>query len=232
VSNLSDQVNFLPYQQVRLVRLSERQTDASQTPATAFQPAFQQLPDTPVTPLPTTSSLAPMDCLARDASRRPIREPAPSNRQIWTLDDASLGYQPVYWPNIKPGYGPAGQPNKNLVPFDPTQGYWSRLDTFYIVFDRFGGLRRFPDTPILAGVYTTHYWCRDMNQPYPQSDTTQPPIFPLVDHPDRSARGVLVYDRNQFQELPNADPDRRAFLEKARPIYVTRSLGELAEGRQ
>jgi hypothetical protein len=163
---------------------------------------------------------------------QPVRDAA--DNPIWRLDDASLVYEPVYWTNITSAYGTEGQRNPYVVPLDPTQGYWSRLDTFYIVFDRFGGVRQFPDRGIIRNDPKTHYWYRDVNQPYPDPNggPKAAPIFPLVNHPDSSARGVLIYNRAQFQELPNTDADRRAFLAKAKPVYVSRSLGELVEGRQ
>ena len=66
----------------------------------------------------------------------------------------------------------------------------------------------------------------------PGSPPNPPAVFPLVDQPDSSTRGLLVYNRAQFLELDNTDAARRPFLEKAKPIYVSRSLGELVEGRQ
>ena len=103
---------------------------------------------------------------------------------------------------------------------------FNRMDNFYLVFDQRGALEQFRTDPTDV---QTHYWYRDENQPY--GPTTQAPQFPFVNHPDDSPRGVLVYERERFTTLNNTDADRRAFLERSRPVFISRFLGSTVEGQ-
>jgi len=226
----ADVVSFLPHQQARLVRFSSQPPQNNTGIATTdekYQPAFEDIPEARVTQLPKSAWVAPIECIDRDPNN--LANP------WWKLDINSLKYAPKKIEDVQAKVPTPGD-NPNTLPIN-------RMDCFYIAFDRQGSLHQFTTSPT---AWQTHYWFRDRSQPIEDvnaaSGITNPPaVFPLVDHPDSSTRGLLVYNRSQFLELPNTDngvadetnpATRRGLLMKAKPLYVNRSLGELVEGRQ
>ncbi len=230
-----DEPEYLAYQQARLVQFTSQPAPSGLKAVNeVYQPAFEQIRDTKVTPLPKSAWLAPMECIELDSSGQPVVDPFTPSRQLWTLDDTSLTYQPRQVDDVLNGNASPGT-NDRAAKFN-------RMDTFYILFDRFGSSHELRTSPT---DYRTHYWFRDLTQPYADPNaanaSVDPPVYPLVDHPDSSVRGVLVYDRERFLDLPNTDggaadvrdvQTRRGLLMKARPLYVSRSLGAIVEGRQ
>jgi len=98
---------------------------------------------------------------------------------------------------------------------------FNRLETFYIVFDSEGELTRFDRS-------NNHY--ADLTQQYLESDVW---IAPYVEHPDESARSLLIYDRQQWLNQPNTHAARLAFMQsQARPVYISRATGAILGGRK
>ena len=99
------------------------------------------------------------------------------------------------------------------------------FETFYIVFDQTGAITQFPASQLI-------YY--DQTQPDSSNEYPYPgyPDAYLLNNPPRypSARGLLVYDRNEFNGL-TSDTARFSYLQtNARPVYINRSLGSLVEG--
>ncbi len=236
LNNASDKPTPLSFQQARLVRFSSQPVvkNAVAPGDEPFTPAFEDLPDSRPVSLPSSAWVAPIECIDTDANGNPEMDPADPTRLRWDFTDqlTKLRYQPKSVPNYT-----NGTPGIEI----------NRMDTFCIVFDRFGGLRQLETSP--ASDIKTRYWYRDRLQPQvdtkPDTSIPNPPgpplVYPLVDFPDKSARGVLVYDRARFLDLPttdngksdmNNDQTRRGFLMKSTPVYISRSIGEVVEGRQ
>jgi hypothetical protein len=99
---------------------------------------------------------------------------------------------------------------------------YSRLDTFYIVFDQNGELTHF---------LPAYNYYADKTQQYLKAG--EQVVTPYVDHPDPSARALLLYDRKQWEELPDVHDTRWSFLAReSRPVYINRATGALIEERQ
>jgi hypothetical protein len=198
MDKVSGQARYLDHQQARLVEFSP---DSSQS--------FRVVPGSKVVDLPRGAWVAPSSAVELDASGNPLQDS--KGNPLWVLTDNELRYQPR---QRKSPYGP----NNDLTPF-------SRLETFFLIFDRSGRVQQFPADP---SDVSTHYWYRDLSQAYTSGGTL---VVPEVNHPDPSPRGIIIYDRKAYEELPNQDQARRELLMKSRMIYVNRSLGSTLEGQ-
>lgn len=170
---------------------------------------FQVVPGTKVVDLPSGAWVAPSSAVELDASGNPLQDS--KGNQLWILTDNELRYQPVQ--------------NKSPYSVNNDATSFNRLETFFLIFDRSGRVVQFPADP---NDPSTHYWYRDPLQAYTSGNNL---IIPEINHPDPSPRGIIIYDRKAYEELPNLDSERRNLLMKSRMIYVNRSLGSTLEGQ-
>jgi len=163
--------------------------------------------------------------------------PPPNNATKEGFFEQMGGTTPVALPKgawLAPDYAAVDDPSvfdplDYTRPYLPTRGQddqgklfpqgvsFNVFETFYVVFDQTGAITRFPTNRLIYS---------DETQP----DASSPTQYPYPDHPYPSARGLLVYDRNEFNGL-TSDTDRFSYLQtSARPVYINRSLGSLVEG--
>ncbi len=199
------EARWLPYQQARLCLYATKRPDAASSDEAV---AFRQIPGSKITQLPENAWLAPLNAIQ-------------SSSNFGALTSNDLWYQPNDI-TTAPTYS---QYSSTLV------SRFNRLDTFYIVFSRTGGVSTMNVTPgVAAAAKATHYWYLDETQPY-WDGTLNKVLSRFIDHPDDSARGVIIYDRKEFESLADDDATRREYLRRSRSVYVNRSLGSGVEGR-
>jgi prepilin-type N-terminal cleavage/methylation domain-containing protein len=147
--------------------------------------------------------------LAPDYSLQPGTDFSAAN-----LAEATLLWQPT---NLN------GSPNLNAVPYN-------RFETFYIVFNKLGELSRYPATNIVYKDHTQAY----PNPAFPATPPVPPALDPIVDHPDDSARGLLIYDREAYNRFAPTDAQGRlTYLQReARPVFLNKSMGSVVEEKK
>jgi prepilin-type N-terminal cleavage/methylation domain-containing protein len=109
-------------------------------------------------------------------------------------------------------------------PADATPVAYNRFETFVVAFGPSGELGRFPQAD--------NRYC-DAKQMYYSGAVTPKPesTAPVVQHPDGSSRGLLLYDRHSWEGLSaNDSAVREEFLRQtAKPVYVNRNLGDVLQ---
>ncbi len=140
---------------------------------------------------------------------------------VWLAPDyaTSTGFDVNYYNSSKTGLWSSTTPPRSSQRFNP-------FETFCIVFDQSGQVTELRAYNL---VQSDKYQYQDQTQPRLISNVVVPPI---TWYPYNSARGVIVYDRKQFESLGSDTAAKTSFLrQKGRPIFVNRFLGSLVEGR-
>ena len=141
---------------------------------------------------------------------------------------------------LAPGYGLVASLAEGDLIHDPhdideVAVNYNRFETFYIVFNKDGELIRFP---------WDYIYYADRTQRYPKDidgDGDLDSVSPRVDHPDNSARSVLVYERKKWDGINPNDPGsqgqpggaRYDFLrQEARVLNINRATGSITGSSQ
>lgn len=154
---------------------------------------------------------------------------------VWLAPDYALtydGFTAERSPNMRLYYNLSSTNNLLLntvwsVTFPARRSQrFNPFETFCIVFDQRGQvveLRRYDIAQ------SDKYAYQDQTQPYIESDVYK---YRTTKYPYASARGVILYDRKQFDLIGGDMTAKAAYLtQKGRPFFVNRFVGSLVEGR-
>ncbi len=138
---------------------------------------------------------------------------------VWLAPDYSLQFSAAALTETNLNYTP--KPPANVT--DPNPADYNRFENFYVAFNSLGEITRIPKE---NNVYADQTQAYDGDGPSNNAITRDS----IVDHPDESARGLLVYDRTAYDQIsPTDGAGRLAFLQRSRPVFINRITGSIVE---